>query len=984
MPLVQQISTKTNWFLVQWLIFGMVALILGGSIGYSITRDYNNIETVERDRLATQSKVIDANLGNQLNAAYLALVGIRGNLPFWKARKDGMALASQSLRTMGNVMPGLRTFLILDFEGIVVAASRDELIGRNFSERDYFRTPRRHPDPAMFYISPPFTTVLGVFGMNVVCVIPGPNGQFAGIVAATINPDYLTVLLGSVLYTNDMWIVLAHGDGRQFLRVPERRGTQGMDLAQPGSFFTRHRESGRTITMLTGIAYPAGEECLVSQRTIKLAKVPMDKPLVVAVGRELTAIYATWRRDAFMECGLFGLLALTTAFGLLFYQRRQREHDRHAAGYAAKLSETVSELQSAEKVSRESEERFRSIVDTASDGILIARMSTRKFVEANIAICEMLGYTREELLRIGVENIHPAPDLPHVIAEFNRQSRGEKRISESLPVMRKDGSVFYADISANPIEFGGEQYQVGIFRDTTERKLAENALRESEERYHELFENANDVIYTHDLAGNFTSINKAAEQVTGYTLDEALKINIFSVLAPGSADVVRRMISRKVTGGGQTRYELEIVCKNGCRVPLEVSTRIIYRSGEPVGVQGIARDITERRQAEEEKRKLEQQLQQAMKMEAVGRLAGGVAHDFNNLLTVINGYSELLIQRLGENSPMRKDVEEILHAGNQAGALTRQLLVFSRKQVLQPKVIDLNMVVSKTGKMLRRLIGENIKFRTILAEGLGRVNADEGQAEQILLNLAINARDAMPGGGELTIETANVVLDETFTKDHPSLIPGPHVLLSVGDTGSGIPDEVRRHIFEPFFTTKEQGKGTGLGLATVYGIVQQSQGHLDFYTEAGKGTTFRIYLPRVEEDNEALPTVPVEAPPGSETVLVVEDETSVREIVDRVLSAKGYRVLTASDGSEGLRMAGEYNGPIDLLLTDLVMPGMGGRQLATRLAAGRPGVKVLFMSGYTEDAISHEGVLEAGLSFIQKPFTSDALLRKVREILDGK
>jgi PAS domain S-box-containing protein len=627
---------------------------------------------------------------------------------------------------------------------------------------------------------------------------------------------------------------------------------------------------------------------------------------------------------------------------------------------ADKILKDISERNRAEEALRESEERFRTIVDTASDGILIARMSTRKFVEANAAICEMLGYTRDELLRIGVEDIHPATDLPSVIAEFNRQSRGEKRISESLSVMRKDGSVFYADVSANPVELEGEQYQVGIFRDTTGRKLAENALRESEERYHELFENANDVIYTHDLAGNFTSINKAAEQVTGYTPDEALKINILSVLAPGSVDVARRMISRKVTGGGQTRYELEIVCKNGCRVPLEVSTRIIYRGGKPFGVQGIARDITERKRAEEEREQLHAQLQQAMKMEAVGRLAGGVAHDFNNLLTVINGYSELLLQRLGENSPMRKDVEVILQAGNQAGALTRQLLVFSRKQVLQPKVIDLNMVVSKTGKMLRRLIGENIEFRTILAEGLGRVKADEGQVEQILLNLAINAKDAMPGGGELTIETANVVLDEAFTKDHPSLIPGPHVLLSVGDTGSGIPDEVRRHIFEPFFTTKEQGKGTGLGLATVYGIVQQSQGHLDFHTEAGKGTTFRIYLPRVEEDREALPTVPVEAPPGSETVLVVEDETSVREIVNRVLSAKGYRVLTASDGSEGLRVSGEYNGPIDLLLTDMVMPGMGGRELATRLEAGRAGMKVLFISGYTEDAISHEGLLEAG------------------------
>ena len=334
-----------------------------------------------------------------------------------------------------------------------------------------------------------------------------------------------------------------------------------MDLATPGSFFSRHRESGRMTSMLTGIVSPTGEECLISQRTVRPANVPMDKPLVVAVGRDLTAIYATWRRDVSIQGGLFGLLAMTTALGLLFYQRRQREYDRHAAGYVAKLSETVSELQRAEKASRESEERFRSIVDTASDGILIARVSTRKFVEANVAICEMLGYTRDELLRLGLENIHTAPDLSSVIADFNRLSRAEKRTSEGVPVMRKDGSIFYADISANPVEFEGERYLVGIFR-----------------------------------------------------------------------------------------------------------------------------DITVRKRAEEEREHLQAQLHQAMKMEAVGCLAGGVAHDFNNLLTVINGYSELLIQRLGEDSPMRKDVEEILQAGNQAGALTRQLLVFSRKQVLQPKV----------------------------------------------------------------------------------------------------------------------------------------------------------------------------------------------------------------------------------------------------------------------------------------------------------
>ncbi len=521
--------------------------------------------------------------------------------------------------------------------------------------------------------------------------------------------------------------------------------------------------------------------------------------------------------------------------------------------------------------------------------------------------------------------------------------------------------------------------------DITDRKRTAVALRENEERLRVILDSTDDGILAVDASGKTIFLNRRflelwrIPQALADSGDDNVLLGFVLEQLVDPDGFLRKV--KRLYGTADLDYDT-ILFKDG-RL-FERYSMPMMDFGSVIGRLWSFRDITDRKRAEEENERLQDQLQQAMKMEAVGRLAGGVAHDFNNLLTVINGYSELLIQRLGENSPMRKDAEEILQAGSRAELLTRQLLAFSRKQVLQPKVIDLNMVVSKTGKMLRRLIGENIEFRTILAEGLGRVKADEGQVEQILLNLAINARDAMPGGGELTIETTNVVLDETFAKNHPSLVPGPHVLLSVRDAGSGIPDEIRRHIFEPFFTTKEQGKGTGLGLATVYGIVQQSQGHLDFHTESGKGTTFRIYLPRVEEESEVLSAVPTVALQGSEAVLVVEDENSVREIINRVLSGNGYRVLMASDGNEGLRISGEYNGPIDLLLTDLVMPGMGGRELATRLEAERAGMKVLFMSGYTENAISHQGVLDAGLSFIQKPFTTEALLRKVREILDGK
>jgi CheY-like chemotaxis protein len=373
-------------------------------------------------------------------------------------------------------------------------------------------------------------------------------------------------------------------------------------------------------------------------------------------------------------------------------------------------------------------------------------------------------------------------------------------------------------------------------------------------------------------------------------------------------------------------------------------------------------------------------------MEAIGKLAGGVAHDFNNLLTVIHGYSELMLNSLDQNSRLRQDVQEIMHASDRASSLTRQLLAFSRKQVLQPQVLDLNADVSNMDKMLRRMIGEDIELVTLLVKDLGRIKADPGQIEQVLLNLAVNAKDAMRNGGKLTIETANVKLDENYARSHVDVTPGNYVMLSMSDTGVGMTPETKERIFEPFFTTKEKGKGTGLGLSTVYGIIQQSGGNIWVYSEPGLGTTFKIYLPTIEGDTESFrpAAVPTKLLQGSETVLLVEDEEMVRKLACTVLEKKGYRVLEASSGDKALDVVQGQNGnPIHLMVTDVVMPGMSGRQLADRLVSLRPELKVLYMSGYTDNAIVHHGVLDRGIAYIQKPFTPDALATKVREILDG-
>ena len=399
----------------------------------------------------------------------------------------------------------------------------------------------------------------------------------------------------------------------------------------------------------------------------------------------------------------------------------------------------------------------------------------------------------------------------------------------------------------------------------------------------------------------------------------------------------------------------------------------------------VMASLNQRKQTEEALRQSEDHLRQSQKMEAVGRLAGGVAHDFNNLMTVVMGRTELLLSRLDEGNPLRRNAEEIKRTTERAVSLTQQLLAFSRKQVLTPKVLDLNTVVANMERILRRLIGEDIDLVTVLGPALDRIKADPSQLEQVIMNLAINARDAMPSGGKLTIETANAYLDQPYARNHPSVLPGSYVMLAVSDNGTGMDSETQARIFEPFFTTKEQGKGTGLGLATVYGIVKQSGGYVWVYSEPGWGTTFKIYLPRVADrvDVAEPPPAPARAQ-GSETILLVEDEAGVRELTREILQMNGYTVLEAEHGPKALEVCQHYSGTIDLMVTDVVMPQMSGAELSQQAATLRPAMKVIYISGYADRAIVRHGILEADTIYLQKPFTPDALARKVREALDGR
>ncbi|MGO9835756.1 MAG: response regulator [Polyangiaceae bacterium] len=503
-------------------------------------------------------------------------------------------------------------------------------------------------------------------------------------------------------------------------------------------------------------------------------------------------------------------------------------------------------------------------------------------------------------------------------------------------------------------------------------------LARAEERYRTLLENARDAIGVASLDGTILEVNQGWERVTGIPRAQLVGHNV-SEFAPADAQAEHQSDYDKAVAKGSDSVAppTPLQRPDGSVIQVEMSRTVIDVGGERY-VLSIGRDVTDRL-------RLEEQLRQAQKMDAIGSLAGGVAHDFNNLLSVILSYTELVLGELKPGDQIRDDLEEVRRAGQRAGELTRQLLAFSRQQMLRPRVLDLNPVLAGMEKMLRRLLGEAIELSLLTFTKIGKVHADPSQIEQVIMNLAINAGDAMPNGGKLSIETSNVELDAAYAVHHHGLIPGPYVMLAVTDTGTGMSAATRARIFEPFFTTKEKGKGTGLGLATAFGIVKQSAGYIWVYSEPGKGTTFKVYLPR--RDQEAEEVVP--APPpltnlrGSETILLVEDEEQVRNLARAILGRNGYNVLDAQNGGEAFLVCEQYEAKIHLLVTDVVMPRMSGRQLAERLAPLRPEMRVLFMSGYADNSIVHHGVLDAGVAFLQKPITPDALLRKVRQVLDG-
>ena len=668
------------------------------------------------------------------------------------------------------------------------------------------------------------------------------------------------------------------------------------------------------------------------------------------------------------------------------------------------VTRDISERKKAAEHLLESEKRYRTITENVNDIVWIVDLNLQ-LSYASPSNATLTGFTPEEVTKNPLHHFlvpqsyaHAAEVLAEELEIENSTAPVDLNRSRTLEieVYNRLGKNIWLEVGAtfNRNAHGKATEILAVGRNITQRRMMEEALADSEQRYRLIVENIHEIIWTTDLNLHYSYVSPSCFHVTGYSQDEIKKIPLDQLLASSSLllaqNTIMEELNRELTGEPfdphrSKTIEQELYAKNGKTVWLEVTAIFIRNNrGKPVGLLMAGRDISERKKAEAEKLSLEDQLNQAQKMETIGRLAGGIAHDFNNMLSVILGYVDLAKMRLAKQHPVLKDIAEIEKAAVRSRDITTQLLAFSRKQIIEPRIIDLNEMVTHTQKALTRLIGEDVELKVFFGRNLWSIKFDPSQIEQILINLAVNARDAMPNGGKLTIETANTVIDPLYCESHIDFIPGDYVQLTVSDNGTGMDKEILKHIFEPFFTTKEAGKGTGLGLATVYGIVRQNEGFINVYSEPGYGSTFSIYLPRTTEVNEVKeePEEDYEFS-GKGNILLVEDDAMVLQIAKGMLESMGFTVTAVNAPAQAVVIYEKQDVLFDLVITDVIMPAMSGKDLRNKLQAIKPDTKFLFMSGYTADVIAHHGVLEKGVHFLQKPFTLKSLAGKVVEALSA-
>ncbi|MBN2400898.1 MAG: PAS domain S-box protein [Spirochaetes bacterium] len=669
------------------------------------------------------------------------------------------------------------------------------------------------------------------------------------------------------------------------------------------------------------------------------------------------------------------VVALTEAFGSMTQQLKQ--------SYKG-LEQQLQEIKKGEAALKESERRFRTLAEASFEGIGLIKQGI--LTDMNSQLADLLGYDRNEMIGTAVIN-YVAPEHRELVARSIHEDRIEPY--EHL-ALRKNGTVFPVETRARSVDIESGTIRFSAIRDITDQKKAAETLRASEERLRNIVDNASEIIYTLSPEGIFTFVSPAWTRLLGHTVTEVLGRHFSFFVHPEDVAACGELLEKAlITGQPQHGVEYRIKHMDGTwRWHLSVGSAVLDANGHPLYCVGMAQDITGSKLAEEEKARLEAQLFQAQKMESIGRLAGVVAHDFNNMLSVILGYIELIKLRSKPDDILLKDLNAIEKAATQARDVTRQLLAFSRKQIIAPVSININNLIRDKQETLARLIGEDIEFSFHPEKDIWNIRLDPSQFDQIIMNLVVNARDAMPEGGKLTIETGNVNISDEYYREHIDIAPGKYVLFSISDNGIGMDKDIQMHLFEPFFTTKEIGRGTGLGLATIFGIIKQNNGSINVYSEPGQGTTFRIYFPKEEagesEAGEKAGKEEMSVSPATGLILLAEDNVMLRTIITALLEKIGYKVIAPETPAEVLLFCENNKMPVDLLITDVIMPGMNGKELRDRINAVKPGIKVLFMSGYTSNTIAHHGVLDDGVHFIQKPFNLDELAKKVNEAIKGR
>ena len=848
--------------------------------------------------------------------------------------------------------------VLVDREGFLAYTDTPEVKKRLYlGDRKYFRYFADGGRDRLYIDEPSFGRVTRRYVLPLARPIHDGQGRFLGVIALSVKQESLGKFGPNLQLSGDTTITLVNRNGAVISRSHNPDQMQGRILPQtllaPMLQGTHGEFQGRAV--------PDGVDRVIAYRHVGAANTPL---IVYAEASPAKVLRETSQQRAVLMW-LAGFTSFVIFVLILVYLKGRN-----------------TDLKLIATLRKSKEFEYKTLTQASLDGFWISEVSGR-ILDTNDAFRKMLGYTKEELLGLTVTGIEAceAPDTVAAHAGLTKEAGSNRFISR---LRRKNGTIMDVEISAQYVSEPDECFFVFV-RDITQRKRWEQQLQASRKQYCDLVEGTNDLITKVDKDGRFLFVNHAAREIYGLAPEQCIGLTAFDFVHPEDKEATAAAFDRWLKSGEITfTLENRQLAVDGREHLMAWSIRAeTDENGSTVGFASSARDVTYRRKAEEERAKLESQLLQAMKMESVGSLAGGVAHDFNNKLTVIIGHACLA---LTETDPdrMRGNLEEIRKAAEQSADLTRQLLAFARKQTIAPKLLDLNETVPGMLKMLNRLIGEDIDLVWRPSAAPWLLKFDPSQIDQILANLCVNARDSITAGGRISIEIENRVIDEDYCAQSPDALPGEYVCLVVGDNGCGMDQGTLARIFEPYFTTKETGKGTGLGLAMVYGIVKQNKGFIKVYSKPGVGTRFAIHLPRHAGDLAQEPkddTAPP-APHGRETILLVEDELAILEIVTTILTRQGYTVLQANTPTQAVLLAKEHVGPINLLVTDVIMPEINGRELADELHSLNPQLKCLFMSGYTADAIAVHGVLEEGVNFIQKPFSLPDLASAVRDVLD--